>query len=91
MLGILGGEAGIRMLFQGNAIRVGPTQYPLLWGLHIENCATFGWTEIPELYVTQTPVFNAGAYGDDAREALVLDAIAGHSALTRKAARRGQH
>lgn len=65
VLGILGGEEGIRLLFQGNAVRVGPTQYPLLWGLHIENCATFGWEEIPELYVTQTPVFNAGAYGID--------------------------
>jgi Zn-dependent protease with chaperone function len=65
ILGILGGEEGIRMLFQGNAVRVGPTQYPMLWGLHIENCATFGWTEVPELYVTQTPVFNAGAYGID--------------------------
>lgn len=65
ILGILGGEAGIRMLFQGNAVRVGPKQYPLLWGLHIENCATFGWADVPELYVTQTPVFNAGAYGVD--------------------------
>lgn len=65
VLGIVGGEAGIRMLFQGNAVRVGPTQYPLLWGLHLENCATFGWPETPELYVTQTPVFNAGAYGID--------------------------
>lgn len=65
ILGILGGENGIRLLFQGNAVRVGPTQYPLLWGLHVENCATFGWEKIPELYVTQTPVFNAGAYGID--------------------------
>jgi hypothetical protein len=65
ILGILGGEEGIRLLFQGNAVRVGPTQYPLLWGLHIENCATFGWETVPELYVTQTPVFNAGAYGID--------------------------
>lgn len=65
ILGILGGEEGIRLLFQGNAVRVGPTQYPLLWGLHIENCQTFGWERIPELYVTQTPVFNAGAYGID--------------------------
>lgn len=65
ILGILGGEQGIRMLFQGNAIRVGPTQYPLLWSLHVENCATFGWERAPELYVTQTPVFNAGAYGID--------------------------
>ncbi len=65
ILGMLGGEEGIRLLFQGNAVRVGPTQYPLLWGLHVENCATFGWEDIPELYVTQTPVFNAGAYGID--------------------------
>lgn len=65
ILGILGGEQGIRLLFQGNAVRVGPNQYPLLWGLHVENCATFGWEKVPELYVTQTPVFNAGAYGID--------------------------
>ncbi|HEX3926981.1 MAG TPA: M48 family metallopeptidase [Gemmatimonadales bacterium] len=65
ILGMLGGEHGIRLLFQGNAIRVGPTQFPLLWGLHIENCATFGWERVPELYVTQTPIFNAGAYGVD--------------------------
>lgn len=65
ILGILGGERGIRLLFQGNAVRVGPTQFPLLWGLHVENCATFGWERIPELYVTQTPIFNAGAYGID--------------------------
>lgn len=65
VLAVLGGERGIRLLFQGNAVRVGPTQYPLLWGLHVENCATFGWDHIPELYVTQTPVFNAGAYGID--------------------------
>ncbi|MBK7595509.1 MAG: M48 family metallopeptidase [Gemmatimonadetes bacterium] len=28
-------------------------------------CSTFGWETIPELYVTQTPIFNAGAYGID--------------------------
>lgn len=65
ILGILGGERGIRLLFQGNAVRVGPTQFPLLWALHVENCQTFGWETIPELYVTQTPIFNAGAYGID--------------------------
>ncbi len=65
ILGMLGGERGIRLLFQGNAVRVGPTQFPLLWALHIENCTTFGWETIPELYVTQTPIFNAGAYGID--------------------------
>ena len=65
ILGMLGGERGIRLLFQGNAVRVGPTQFPLLWALHVENCSTFGWETIPELYVTQTPIFNAGAYGID--------------------------
>ncbi len=65
VLAMLGGEQGIRLLFQGNAIRVGPHQFPRLWGMHIENCATFGWENVPELYVTQTPIFNAGAYGVD--------------------------
>ncbi|HEY3935062.1 MAG TPA: M48 family metallopeptidase [Gemmatimonadales bacterium] len=65
MVAMLGGERGIRLLFQGNAVRVGPTQFPQLWAMHIENCATFGWERIPEVYVTQTPIFNAGAYGVD--------------------------
>lgn len=65
ILSFFGGERGIRLFFQGNAVRCGPTQFPMLWALHVENCATFGWERIPELYVTQTPVFNAGAYGID--------------------------
>ena len=65
ILAFFGGERGIRLFFQGNAVRVGPTQFPRLWALHIENCTTFGWEKVPELYVTQTPVFNAGAYGID--------------------------
>jgi Zn-dependent protease with chaperone function len=28
-------------------------------------CTTFDWPTVPELYVTQTPFFNAGAYGID--------------------------
>jgi Zn-dependent protease with chaperone function len=66
ILGMLGGERGIRLLFQGNAIRVGPTQFPTLRHLHTEVCTTFDWPVVPELYVTQTPFFNAGAYGIDA-------------------------
>jgi len=66
ILAFLGGERGIRLLFQANAVRVGPTQFPKLWSLHVEACTTFDWADIPELYVSQTPVFNAGAYGVDA-------------------------
>src|SRR4029078_3337896 len=61
----LGGERGIRLLFQGNAVRVGPAQFPRLWHLHTEVCTTFDSPDVPELYVPQTPFFNAGAYGVD--------------------------
>jgi Zn-dependent protease with chaperone function len=65
-LALLGGERGVRLLFQGNAVRVGPSQFPRLWHLHTEVCTTFDWPDVPELYVSQTPFFNAGAYGVDA-------------------------
>jgi len=65
VLALLGGERGVRLLFQGNAIRVGPTQFPRLWHLHTEVATTFDWPDVPELYVSHTPFFNAGAYGID--------------------------
>jgi Zn-dependent protease with chaperone function len=65
ILAALGGERGIRLLFQGNAVRVGPTQFPRIWALHVEVCTTFDWPITPELFVSQTPFFNAGAYGVD--------------------------
>jgi Zn-dependent protease with chaperone function len=64
-LALLGGERGVRLLFQGNSIRVGPAQFPRLWHLHTEVVTTFDWPTVPELYVSQTPFFNAGAYGID--------------------------
>jgi len=65
VLALLGGERGVRLLFQGNAIRVGPSQFPRLWHLHTEVTTTFDWADVPDLYVSQTPFFNAGAYGID--------------------------
>ncbi len=65
IVAFLGGERGIRLLFQGNAVRAGPQQYPIPYGLHVEVASTFDWPKLPELYVTQTPIFNAGAYGVD--------------------------
>src|SRR5918993_367297 len=65
VLALLGGERGVRLLFQGNSIRVGPSQFPRLWHLHTEVTTTFDWADVPELYVSQTPFFNAGAYGID--------------------------
>jgi Zn-dependent protease with chaperone function len=65
VVGLLGGERGIRLLFQGNAVRVTPKQFPRPHQLLVEVSATFDWPKMPELYVSQTPVFNAGAYGVD--------------------------
>ena len=65
VLSVLGGERGIRLLFQGNSVRAGATQFPRLWALQTEVATTFDWPKVPELYISQTPVFNAGAYGID--------------------------
>jgi Zn-dependent protease with chaperone function len=65
IIAILGGERGIRLLFQGNAVRAGSYQFPRAHALLVEVAATFDWPKLPELYVTQTPLFNAGAYGVD--------------------------
>lgn len=65
IIAILGGERGIRLLFQGNAVRTGPQQFPTAHTLLVEVATTFDWPKVPEMYVTQTPLFNAGAYGVD--------------------------
>lgn len=65
LVAILGGEGGIRLLFQGNAIRTSPSQFPKANALMVEIAGTFDWPTVPELYVSQAPVFNAGAYGVD--------------------------
>ena len=59
------GERGIRLMFQANAVRVGPRQFPILHGLMTEVTTTMDWPEQPGLYVTQTPIVNAGAVGMD--------------------------
>jgi Zn-dependent protease with chaperone function len=57
------GETGIRTTFQANAVRVGIRQYADLDRLKLEAQRTLDWQEEVPLFVTQTPWFNAGAYG----------------------------
>src|ERR1051326_6938354 len=59
------GERGIRLLFQGDAVRVGPKQFPRLNDLYTDVLTTLDWDPRPELFVSQTPFVNAGAYGMD--------------------------
>ena len=48
-----------------NAIKVGEHQYPWIHERLLKACDTFDLHEIPELYVSQTPLVNAGAIGFD--------------------------
>jgi len=59
------GEKGIRQLFLANAVKIGPAQRPRLWAMYEEVLDTMDWPEVPELYVTQTPLVNAAAVGFD--------------------------
>src|SRR5512141_3056000 len=56
-LALLGGERGVRLLFQGNAVRVGPAQHPPPSPTHTPDSTTFDWPNVPELHVFQTPFF----------------------------------
>src|SRR5438874_5481217 len=59
------GERGVRLLFQADAVRVGPKQFPRLNELYTDVLTTMDWDPRPELFVSQTPFVNAGAYGMD--------------------------
>src|SRR6266566_2300185 len=59
------GERGVRLFFQADAVRVGPTQFPRLNQLYTDVLTSMDWSERPELFVSQTPFANAGAFGMD--------------------------
>jgi len=69
------GERGVRLLFQANAVRVGPTQFPRLHAAFTDVCATMDWEPRPELFVSQSPFVNAGAFGMD-RPFIVINSSA---------------
>ena len=65
ILGFIGGEQGIRLIFQANAVKVGPTQFPKIHSMMSEVKTTLDWHEDVEVYVSQTPMPNAMAVGFD--------------------------
>ena len=58
------GEKPVRLAFQANAVQVGPNQFPRVYELYKEVLETLDAEEY-DLFITQTPVVNAGAYGMD--------------------------
>ncbi len=63
ILSFIGGEQGIRLIFQANAVKVGPKQFPKLHSMLSEVKTTLDWEKDVELYVSQTPIANAMAVG----------------------------
>jgi Zn-dependent protease with chaperone function len=59
------GEKPIRLAFQANAVLVSKNQFPRLHGLYTEVCQTLDAPEQYPIFVSQTPIVNAGAYGMD--------------------------
>ncbi len=59
------GEKPIRLAFQANAVRVSERQFPKVHTLYREVCQTLDPEKEYEVFVSQTPMVNAGAYGMD--------------------------
>jgi len=58
-------EKAIRLAFQANAVKVGPNQFPSVYKVYKQALKTLDAPEEYPLYITQTPMVNAGAYGMD--------------------------
>ena len=59
------GEKPIRLTFQANAVRVSKNQFPRIYTRYQEVLQTLDAPTDYGLYVSQTPLVNAGAYGMD--------------------------
>jgi Zn-dependent protease with chaperone function len=57
------GEKPVRLAFQANAVRVSPTQHARVHRLYGEARRLLDAAEDYPVFVTQTPIVNAGAYG----------------------------
>ena len=59
------GEKPIRLAFQANAVKVGPRQFPEIHTKYVEVLETMDCSTHYDLFISQTPLVNAGAYGMD--------------------------
>jgi len=57
------GEKPIRLAFQANAVKVSENQFPKVYSLYKEVCQTLDPEKEYPVFVSQTPMVNAGAYG----------------------------
>ncbi|MFQ5890130.1 MAG: M48 family metallopeptidase [Gemmatimonadota bacterium] len=57
------GERAIRLAFKANAVRVSEKQYAWVHERLVRVCEVLDVEKRPELYISQTPIVNAGAVG----------------------------
>src|SRR5438067_13874315 len=60
------GERGVRLILQAAAVRVGSSQFPPFNQLYTEVLTSMDSPALPELFVSQSPCANAGAFGMEA-------------------------
>ena len=63
ILSWIGGEQGIRLIFQANAVKIGPKQFPKIHTMMGEVKNTMDWDKDIDVFVSQTPMANAMAVG----------------------------
>ena len=56
-------ERSMHLLYLAHSVRVGPNQFPELHATLVECCEILDIHPIPELFVAQNPLLNAGAVG----------------------------
>jgi len=59
------GEKPIRLAFQASAVRVSAKQFPDVYRVYQDSLKTLDAPEEYPLYISQTPIVNAGAWGMD--------------------------
>ena len=64
LLGTIG-DRSLRYAFLASAVRVDEQQFPAIHASFLEACSVLDVDPVPELYVAQTPIVNAGAVGVD--------------------------
>ncbi len=68
----LGYERALRVATLGAAVRLGQQQLPHIWVLHRQVFNTLDVEQVPDLYMTQFPIANAGTFGTE-RPVVVLN------------------
>ncbi|MBB6460577.1 M48 family metallopeptidase [Flammeovirga kamogawensis] len=58
-------EKSLRLMTLASAVRVNEVQFPKVYELLKETCQIFDIEELPELYISQNPILNAGVIGVD--------------------------